>query len=195
MIYILDVETKPNGALLDMFAGKIKAPGNYKNPEKVAQYVAIERSKMFMKMAVDTDYCELFCVGLKPLGESAAIVSLSELSRMLMADPSFHLVTFNGNTFDIPIIIKQGVKQGIVLPYAELRVGAKRFDTSRHTDLMELLSFGGTWKSLADYGKIYCGIEKEEIDFETASDDEIMKHCLGDLDVTEQLYKKFEAIT
>lgn len=191
MIYILDVETKPNLELEELFASEIKAPGNYKDPKKIAQYIAIEKGKMFKRMATSVDYCQIACIGLKELGKPGELVTLEDLGRILLADTSLHLVTFNGKQFDLPILIKHGVKQGIKLPYQELIEATRMWSSSNHTDLMELLSFGQDWLSLDKYLQIYCGVKKKEVDFEQISQGELEQHCLEDLGLTEMLYEKF----
>jgi len=194
MIYILDIETKPNKKFLDLCSESITAPSHYKDPKKIQNYVKEKRKEIEKKMATDSDYCKIFCIGLKPLGQESKIITIFDLAKILEEDESWTLVTFNGKKFDLPIIIKQGIIKKVKLPYRELMMGCRRYDTSRHIDLFETLSFGNDWKSLDKYLSIYLGVRKEEINFKTAEDDEIIKHCLDDLKLTEALFQEFDAL-
>lgn len=191
MIYILDIETKPKAEHVDTFMSGIKAPGNYKDAEKIQQYIAIERQKAYKKMSCDTDYAEPYIVGLKEVGKEGQIVSVSELGKLLLDDPYFHLITFNGKKFDIPILIKYGIANGIDMPYKELLASCRRYDKDRQIDMMEVLGFGDM-RSLDTYAKIYLNKQKKEVDFEKVTHDELVEHCLEDLSITEELYLMFK---
>jgi hypothetical protein len=59
---------------------------------------------------------------------------------LFTADCFEFLQNYNGKKFDIPTIIKNGIKQGLKLPYFKLKQMTKRYDTSKHIDLMELIT-------------------------------------------------------
>ncbi len=194
MIYIVDIETKPNNELRDVFCEGIKAPSTYKDPVKIANYIKWKKAEAHKGMSISTDFSKILCIGIKELGQPAQVVSLSQFGIMMRNDDSPHLVTFNGKHFDIPIIIKQGIMNGVDLPYKWLFECAKRFSSHDHTDMMEVLSFGGTMMSLDKYLQVYCGVQKKPIDFTSASDEEIVAHCLEDIAYTELLYNKFSSV-
>jgi hypothetical protein len=68
----------------------------------------------------------------------------------------------------------------------------------RHIDLKEKLAMKyGEYKSLDSYLQIYCSKTKETLGdefFRNASDEDLKKHCLQDLELTEDLYLTFEPI-
>ena len=191
-IYIIDIETKPKEKLIETFNKNIKVPGNYKKPETIEAYLNEARGESAKKMSTDTDYSEIRCIGIS-YDDKREIVTLEQLADILNEDSSFHLVTFNGKKFDIPIIIKRGIEHGVNLPYRELLESCKRYNNSRHTDLMEALGFG-EYVSLDKLATVYLGRSKEPIDFDSCTDAELYEHCLDDVEITEALYDKFSKL-
>lgn len=181
---IIDIETQPNPHLVEFFK---------------ETYPAVAEEDIRKKMATDTDFCEIVCIGLKRIdGQSRILDSIEDLNseawyNALVQSP---IVSFNGKRFDIPIIIKHGIKKGLKLPYKRLHDACKPWGYGdRHLDLMETLAFGRDWKSLDTYLQLYCSVAKHTKGaefFETATKEEIKTHCIEDLEYTEQLYKTFE---
>ena len=167
--YILDIETKPQEDLKEIYP-----------------------KKDISKMAIDTDYADIVCIGLKELGKEPQLINDNQLEELFKKRAVF--ITYNGKGFDIPLIIRYGIKKDLDLPYKELRDMTKRFQTEWHIDLMEILCDYGKWKSLDELLQIYLGISKKPIDFETATEEEIKEHCLDDLYQTEMLYNKFNKL-
>lgn len=192
MIYILDIETKPNQSLIGNYTSNIKAPSNYKDEEKIKQYIAEKQIEYLKNMSVDQDYSEIFCIGLKELDQKPFIGTYGDIVSILKSGAT--LVTFNGKNFDLPIIIKNGIRMGISLPYRQLFEMTKRFRCNDHIDLMETLSFNNQAKPLNTYCQLYLGVQKKDINFGLASDDEIREHCLEDLELTEKLFNKFSEL-
>lgn len=192
-VIIFDIETEPKEELIEFVQGNIKAPANYKDEKKIAEYIAEKKLDVNKKMATDTDYARVKFVGVKELGEEAEIMSIKQFMDLLQSDVSYTLVSFNGKQFDVPIIIKEGIRLGIKIE-SNLFNCMKRFDNTWHIDMMEVLSFGqrDNVKSLDNYARIYLGKEKKPIDFATCSDDELKEHCKEDLSLTEELYLKFK---
>jgi len=194
--YILDIETKPQANLVDLFNENLSAPKNIKDPEKIK--LAIEKKKLesVKAMSVDTDYAEIFCIGVKELGKEPKILSLEEFALLLNRNQFIQLITFNGKKFDLPVIIKQGIKQKIDLPYKSLKIATERFKSGAidHIDLMEVLGEYGKYRSLDTYLQIYLGIAKKEINFATCTDEELKEHCLEDISNCELLYNKFKEL-
>nr|AKH47019.1 hypothetical protein [uncultured marine virus] len=191
---ILDIETKPQASLVELFSRGIKAPKTYKDPAKIKEYIENKKAGSKKGMSVDTDYADILCVGVYDTelnGGTAYVVEPDQLPEILEKEQM--VVTFNGKKFDIPLIIKYGIKHGLDLPYARLKLMMKRYDNSRHIDLMEELG-QGNFRSLDEYLQIYLGISKKPIDFETASDEEIKEHCMEDIVNTYKLYKKFSKL-
>lgn len=192
---VLDLETKPQKNLVDMFTNGISVPKTYKDEEKINAYIDKKKQESVKLMSVDPDYADILCVGIKDLETGHGdVYEGKELPDLLKKYEKKKIITFNGKTFDMPVIIKYGVKHGLDLPYKRLKDACRKWGTyGGHYDLMEAIS-NGKFKSLDEYAQIYLGREKTPIDFESADDKEIKKHCLEDLDITEQLFNKFEPL-
>ena len=198
--FILDIETKPDADLIETYKANVKPDGKLKDPIKIEKDILKKQDEYRKAMSVDMDLCDIICIGIKEVKEDPDLYSLKEMEvwfKDFFSDSGHKIVTFNGKSFDIPIIIKCGIKQGLDLPYKNLYAMTERFKDNGHIDLMQLLSFGGTFgkfKSLDAYLRIYLGTQKETLGddfFATATEDEIKEHCLEDLQFTEDLLKKF----
>jgi len=191
---IFDCETKPQKDLIDLYCENIKAPLNLKDPEKIKQAIEKKKAESVKAMSIDTDYADIFCIGVYEVGGEAKIISLEDFAEILLKEDYITLVGFNSNKFDIPLIIKNGIKRGIDMPYRELKEATNRFSKRciKSVDLMEVLGEYGKFKSLDTYLQIYLGIKKKEIDFGNCTDDELREHCLDDVRQTMQLYLLFK---
>jgi predicted PolB exonuclease-like 3'-5' exonuclease len=189
--YILDIESKPQEDLVEMFIENIKIPKTYKDKEKIKAYIEEKKSELRKQMSVDPDYADIICIGLKEIGGESKLYNIEDLVPILKEKPI--LITFNGKGFDIPLLIKAGIKRGLDFPYQDLRLMLKRYSTDLHTDLMELIC-DKDYKSLDTLLQIYLGIKKTPIDFGAATEEEIKTHCLEDLENTEKLYNKFKKL-
>lgn len=204
MSYILDIETRGDKRLLEVFLDNIQAPKTYKDPDKIEAYIQEKREDAAKQMATDPDFCEIICIGIKEEGKPAVLMSLQEyaawLNQTYIAENGGaqvknlyrKMITFNGKQFDIPIILRAAIKQGVQIPFLELLVQCDKYKAKNHIDLMQELSVGyNNYKSLDKYLQIYLGIAKKPIDFNVATEQDIREHCLEDLENTEKLFNKF----
>jgi predicted PolB exonuclease-like 3'-5' exonuclease len=192
MILTLDCETAPSEKLKEVLFANINAPKNYKDEAKIKEYVEAKKFEATKTMSIDPDYNEIKCIGVKIDDKPAKLVTLKELGQLLKE--AYTWVTFNGKNFDLPTIIKNGLKLGIDLPYKDLNDNLKKWRTERHVDLMELISQGRDYKSLDEYAQIYFGEKKEPIDFSACTQEELERHCLADTELTYKLYLLFKPL-
>jgi len=212
---IVDIESRPDPKLVSLFTESIKADSRLKDPVKIAEDIREKTEEAQKLMALDADYNTIVCVGVKEIGKPGIIYTLKEYADWLALplnpedkqwkersvstmNASRKMITFNGKNFDIPTIIKCGIREGLDLPYATFIKAMDKYRGDNHIDLAEKLSMVfGKYKSLDQYLKIYLGIKKEtdgDDFFRNATDEQIKEHCLQDLEFTEQLYKKFEPL-
>lgn len=204
-MYILDIETRADKRLLPVFSASARPPRNLKDPEKIQEWFAKKEADSSRLMATDPDYADIVCIGVKEIGEAGFALTPTEFLEWLR-EPVREgskdkrgdhetFITFNGKNFDLPVLIKYGIKNGLDLPYSRYMAGCRKWGTyAGHTDLLEVLANGLEYKSLDTYLRIYLGIEKETSGddfFRKATDEELMKHCVQDLEYTEQLVEKF----
>lgn len=201
-MYILDLESRGDKRLTEMFLSNITVPKSYKDEEKIQEYIRKKEEDAAKEMACDPDLNEIICIGIKEQGKPGVLMSLEEYAAWLKASviigeakvQNIHqkMITFNGKQFDIPTIIRSGIKNNIDLPYMELAMQCDKYKAKNHIDLMQELSIGyNNYKSLDMYLQIYLGISKKPVDFKTATDEEIKEHCLEDIENTAKLFNKF----
>ena len=199
MYYILDIETKPNPKLLDVYMQNIKAPSNYKTKEAIEKYMKTKEKEARKNMSVDTDYAEIFCIWVKKRQEDGKwwtnLMTLEEFIPFMwdMSNEDV-FVTFNWKKFDLPVLLKAHIKNKEIRNVKLLNRMMKRYNAEQHIDLMEIISNYDKPKSLDTYLQIYLGIKKKEIDFDTCEDDELCWHCVEDLENTAKLFTLFKPI-
>lgn len=195
----LDLETGYDENLIDVFTDGISAPSNWKDEAKILAKIEEKKKEAKSKMMVDTDFSTIKCIGFKLEGEEAIILGLHSFSAVLeeyrKQGEGIQLVTFNGKKFDIPIIIKQGLKQKLDLPYESLKIALEKYPKGvpsiEHIDLMEKIGQQGDYKSMDKYLQVYLGIKKKEIDFMNCTLEELQAHCKEDVENLEKLYNFF----
>jgi predicted PolB exonuclease-like 3'-5' exonuclease len=199
-IFILDIETKPDDSLIETFCSTIKPSGSLKDPVKIEADIKKKRSEAFRTMACDQDYCDIVCIGIKELGKPGELYTIETIVPWFIEHfkQNTTIITFNGKAFDIPIIIKSGIKKGLDLPYKRLKMMTEKYKNNGHIDLIQECSFNSNnYKSLDAYLRIYLGVQKNissDDFFEWATEDDIKQHCLEDLQFTEDLYLKFMVV-
>lgn len=192
-IFILDIESKPQESLVSLCEDEIQPSKVLKDPEKIATDIESKKLGLKKKMSVDTDFADIICVGIKQLDQEPKLLDKSNIEQFFNDHPYALYITYNGKSFDLPLLIKWGLKNNLKLPYHDLKEMCKKWGVSKHIDLMELIC-DKEYKSLDLLLQIYLGIKKTPIDFNTASEEEIKVHCVEDLKNTESLYKLFRVV-
>lgn len=88
MNIFIDIETIPDqreGAA-DAALSRIQAPSNYKDPDKIAAYVAEKGLEAWRKTSLDGTYGQLFCIGFAVDNEPATVVTIEEPTLGAEAD-------------------------------------------------------------------------------------------------------------
>jgi len=191
--FIIDLESKPQEDLIDIYTGTIKAPKTYKDEDKIKEYIEKEKAKKRKKMSVDPDFAKIICIGIRELGCESKLYTLEDMPQWFKDNPNPVFISYNGSKFDIPLLIKAGLKNDLDLPYRMLKEMTRRWTTKWHIDLQEVIC-DNEYKSLDTLLQVYCGVSKKPIDFATASEEEIKIHCVEDLVNSEKLYNKFKKI-
>lgn len=192
-MFTLDIETRPQENLTELFTGTLEAPKNYKDPEKINEYLKNKAQEVVKSMSIYTDYADIVCIGVKEDDKPAEIYEPKDLEALFERMDGKKIITFNGKSFDLPVLIKYGIKNGLDLPYARMRMDCRKWSIDGHYDLMEIIG-GGKFRSLDEYAQIYLGTKKVPIDFATASDEELRQHCKDDVDITYKLFTKFQVV-
>jgi uncharacterized protein YprB with RNaseH-like and TPR domain len=162
---VLDIETCPIDRAAD-YIEEPSAPANYKNPEAIASYIATAKQAAVDKCGLDPDLGRIVALGWMLEGQEEPTVrtcraevdeaqALKELWRLVEMPSGAHrvLVTFNGNGFDLPFLMRRSLYLGMVYPHLNI----DRYRTN-HLDLLAKLTYNGLLKahSLKFYAKRFC---------------------------------------
>lgn len=155
---IFDIETAPLAEAAE-YIEPAEAPANYKDPVKIAEYIASKTAEQIDKCGLDVDLCRVVALGFwiegteEPLALTLEQSSEADLLRTFwtMVATGHHLVGFNCLGFDLPVLLRRSLYLGITTPNVQI----DRYKHPTVTDLMQLLSFNGTLKlrGLAFYAK------------------------------------------
>jgi 3'-5' exonuclease len=195
---VLDIETVgcPEAAA---FLDPVKAPANYKDPDKIAAYCTDALTKQVEKASLEPDLCEVVAVGFRhpEYARASAVYTRLDgtesdlLALVWEAVDGRAVVGFNVLGFDLPVLVRRSQLLNVPHPTVNL----DRYRTP-HVDLLERLSFNGklTYRSLAFYCRRF-GIPCEdvttgaEIASLVAAQDwpAVAEHCRADVDKTTAL--------
>jgi hypothetical protein len=200
---VLDIETyqlETAGEFIDDGS----APANYKDPLKIAAYIAEDKAARLNRCALDPDLCRVVAIGLQRSGDEPQTGVLGtlddETERKLLSwfwnqvQLPDTFIGFNHLAFDLPVLIRRSQYLDVLHP----RVNLDRFRTP-HIDLMQLLSFNGALKfrGLEFYCKRF-GIKvadsttgKDMAALVKAGDWQgVRAHCLADIQKTAALARR-----
>jgi DNA polymerase elongation subunit (family B) len=118
--YIIDIETKPLEANeLKRLAPEFKADSRLKDPVKIAEDLKSKEAAFFDKAALSALTSSVFALGVWEVGKNQPVIHCNNDEKVVIAEfnkliqaKDFKLVTFNGNSFDIPFLCRRGLKHG-----------------------------------------------------------------------------------
>ncbi len=158
---ILDIATAPIEGAETFLEGSVSAPSNYKDPAKIADYLAEKQAERVAGAAFDLDLARITGLGVMTTdGITVAVCKTEEdekqalmgLTMVLAFDPHrvCQIITYNGLYFDLPILMRRARYLGVKFPALNL----DRY-RSPHADLCAILSDNNTdrRRSLAFYIK------------------------------------------
>ena len=209
---ILDLESHAIPDAATYLTEPVEAPSNWKDPEKIAQYIKDAKQAQLDKAALDIDLARIVCLGTyEQVGrvESGAFTKVlkdeTEEREVLANFFICHftsnpmdwpiLVTFNGLGFDLPLLLRRALYLGVKAPNIQI----DRFKHPHVIDLMDMLSYSGKMKphSLS----FYCQRFGIQVDDENSGKDiaaliaadnwaAVEAHCASDVQATYALAKR-----
>lgn len=209
MTTILDIEAVGIDTASD-YLEPIEAPGNYKDPKAIEKYIAEATAKAIDRCALDPDLCRIVALGHGDATGSDHVILCRDEDTEAAALQAFWkhitnaagvvntLVSFNGFSYDIPVLMRRSQLLGVEHPV--LNIDRYR---SPHVDLMQVLTFRGAIKahSLRFYSSRF-GLPVT--DTHTGADiaalvkagdwKAVEDHCLSDLAQTRFLAQKLRLI-
>lgn len=187
------------------------APSNYKDPQKIADYIEQANREALAKAALDVDLARIVALGTQEDDaeprvtlirdsheEQAALAWFwSRVAPKGEARPT--LIGFNCLGYDLLLLLRRSLYLGVKTP--RLSLGKYRHDGIE--DLMLALSFDGAlkYRGLPFYCKRF-GIEVEDTHtgadiaalFAAGDFEAIRVHCLADLQKTRQLAERLGVV-
>lgn len=199
---VFDIETCPMPGCAEYLVEPIEAPSNYKDPIKIAAYIAEKREKQILDAALDLDLCEIAAIGGafsdRSWAQTRATNSEADMLRGFWRfaantlTEGGSLIGFNCLFFDLPILLRRSLYLGIDTPKLSI-------DKYRHDgiiDLADVLTYSGkmTWRGLAFYAKRFgiahdSSIKGEDIPALVATGDwdAVEQHVRADVATTRAL--------
>jgi uncharacterized protein YprB with RNaseH-like and TPR domain len=149
MRYIIDIETAGLPGAAEYATEPISAPSNWKDPEKIAAYIAEKQAEQINKAGLDLDLCRVVAVGLQREGAVGVQVLtagdeaeerglLTALWSQLLKIQHPVLVGFNHVGFDLPVLMRRSQYLNVAYP----RLSLDKYRTP-HIDLMAHLTWNG----------------------------------------------------
>ncbi len=197
---VFDIETAPLELAAD-YIPQAEAPSNYKDPEKIAAYIADANAAALEKCALDVDLCRVVAIGWQTERDTdpSAMHLGQNVSEQLMLKSfwnlaqDMHFVGFNVLGFDLPVLLRRSLYLGVPAPNVQI----DRFRHPMVSDVMQALSFNGALKfrGLSFYAKRFALDQMEDglsgADIGKAVTDgrwqDVEKHVLADVSKTAQL--------
>jgi hypothetical protein len=195
----LDIETIPGAHKPD--PSEVKAPANYKDPEKIRAYQDANVDESYRAQALDSLAGRIICVGLAindadPEGITGPEADiLGELSHRMQDADILEIIGFNLRSFDLLWLRHRAYKYGF--PSLASLIPWQRYD-KRVLDLREVWT-GGDMRGKGTLGEIcrFLGVgEKSGIGggvfdlWQAGKEDEIVAYCCHDVELTRAVWRK-----
>ncbi len=205
---IFDIETCPLPEAIE-YLEAVEAPSNYKDPEKIAAYIAEKQADQLSRCALDPDLCRIVAIGSQAEGEDSVMADVVKggdvdestlLAAFWCSSEGLHLVGFNCISFDLPVLLRRSLYLSVPVPPIQV----DRFKHPRVTDLLQVLSYNGSLKmrGLSFYAKRF-GFPV--VDTITGADiglavqqgrwDDVQRHVVADVEKTVLLAEKLGYFT
>lgn len=200
---VFDIETIPMPDCDQYLVEPIEAPSNYKDPEKIKQYIAEKRQKQIAEASLDLDLCQVAAISVA-FHDAAYVQTRATTPESEMLDgfwrfaKDHRLVGFNCLMFDLPILQRRSLYLGV----RSTPVSLDRYRTEV-VDLADILTYHGkmTWRSLEFYAKRFDiaydnSVKGEDILKLAAAGNwtAIANHALADATTTRELAARMGAI-
>jgi len=211
MAIIFDLETVAipgAGSLME----PVSAPANYKDPDKIAAYIADAQKAQTDRAALYPWTAQIIALGYisdsgkehvllcRDTDEEAANIARFWKDAYFQDDDRFirPLIGFNSRQYDLPVLLARSILLGVSAPAINL----DRYRTP-HTDLMERLTWYGVVpaRSLKWYAKRFglpvvdtVGGKDIAALYAAGEWDAITAHCLSDIRLTQQLAERLGVI-
>jgi DNA polymerase elongation subunit (family B) len=209
----IDIETISNIAMVDCLP-EPEAPGNIKDPAKIAAAIEEKRRKQIDQMALSPLFGRICAYstwgslggGYDVIDEVSDSAEIGLIERALehlciTGDSMPEICTWNGFNFDIPFLFKRAMILKVALPSGcpGGKFFMKKYQTAPHCDVaQELCNWQtGAYMSLDVAASVILGEKKLDHDFtkfieliESGKGEEIGIYCMKDSELTYRIYEE-----
>lgn len=196
----MDCETIANLDTLQ-YAPQPEAPGNFKDPEKIAKAIEEKRQDQIDRAPLDPDYGEIITIGYATAPDAEVTVLHGDEKEMLkqfwyaFASCEGRCVGYNIIGFDLPYLLRRSLANGIKVAYLPFLA---KYRTEPVTDLMGILYNWGPAKGLKQVAKIYqLPVECEDIDGSQVGSlplEKIIEYQISDVKLTISLWQAMNGV-
>lgn len=198
-----DIETIPNEDLVELLP-EIEPPKNYKDADKIQEYLTGKRDDQIADMALDPNWGKIVSIAMWD-GEKLTVHSQKNCSEEVLILESFwdtiqhysSYVTFNGKLFDVPYIKRRSWYCGVrPTKHIETNIYKSSYHVDVRMDLTDCDRRGHG--SLGVFYKLKFGRDIEGDGgsvwglYKQGKLDEIEAHNISDVKATWELYKSLE---
>lgn len=163
-IVSIDLETIANEAMSTLLP-EPRPHGSIKDPEKKAADIAKKREKQIEEMALDPRFNQIIHASFFDNSGNYQALSLWYADRYVDLLEHIHrtlsnydmVVTFNGNSFDIPTLSLQSLLHGV---RPTVHLGTSRYRIDNHLDVRNwMMNQLGKWDGNLDFWAKWFGME------------------------------------
>ena len=207
---IFDIETAPLADAAE-YLEPASAPANYKDPEKIAAYIAEKNRDALAKAALDPDLCRIVAIAVTGHYNVSSLIGEGHQVRICTTPDEeadalswfwetarrARLIGFNCLDFDCPVLLRRSLYLNITptITVSDLN----KYRMGKVVDLMQVLAFGGKlkYRSLAFYCRRLGITVKDEINgsdigglVEAGDWDGVESHVRADAEKTRRLARR-----
>jgi len=201
-----DIETEANKPVLELMP-EPQVPANYKDPEKIAAYIAEKKLELADKAALDPDYGRIVAISYQYGWDSSVknswlvrdsdteVKALKDFWNVFKFAANGYSCGYNIIGFDLPYLLRRSMDLGVKVPMVPFMA---KYRTEPTLDLMGVLYGWGQAKSLKFVCKRY-GIPNElpelegsqvaNMDYKT-----LVAYCENDVRLVMALYDKMDGV-
>jgi len=138
-VTVFDLETIPDESKIDIFPLKLNT--RLVDPQKIAEDKTKKEATRDKDMGLDPNFGKICCCSFRDKDKTSTLLSESE-SELIMEIWNVlanyqQFVTFDGNRFDVPFLIKRSWLLDI---YPTVKIDNKKYYTGNHLDLRVILN-------------------------------------------------------
>lgn len=206
---VFDIETCPMPGCEAYLVDPIDAPSNYKDPAKIAAYIAEKKAKQVNDAGLDIDLCEVVAISCG-FWDRIFIQTRETTTEAEMLDGFWRFVSrtltdggvivgFNVLHFDLPVLLRRSLYLGVPTP----RISIDKYRHDSVVDVADLLCYGrrDLLRSLGFYAKRFGIPHDDSVDGSQIAQlvaegnwQAIAGHCEGDVETTKALALRIGAI-